>query len=458
MSKPFRLTLAILGIVTAILAVLIPIAYHRTRIDDATFVPKPEKITPEIVQLQQYIRIDTSNPPGNEMAGARFLAAEFAKAGVHAEIIESAPGRGNVYARIRGRVPGGGLLLLNHIDVVPADPKRWRLAPFSGDVRINMVWGRGALDMKSIGLTHLHAFLDVARSGKMPEHDLVFLAVADEEQGSEFGMKWLVEHRPDVLGGIRYAINEGGVTETLEEKITYFGVETGSKQFVDFELRAASKQQLQKARIALEPFFSPADPDRVLPQVKEYFALLSPHRREPGPLLKDIDATIAGGKFWLLDPIYRTLTQNTLFVFGIQSREDGFVAKGWMSNVPDEDPAVRFARLREIVGPLGVTIVQLKPAAKIAISSIHTPFFDAIARCARRTYGEVPVGPVIGSAATNDSRWLRPRGIDCYGFWPFPVSIYQTWGIHGDDERIRLDWYLAGIRMTKALVRDYLRV
>lgn len=456
MSKPFRLTISFLAAVAVLLGIAVVIAHQRAKIEDASFVPKNERITPEIVQLQQYIRVDTSNPPGNELAGARFLARELAKGGVRAEIIESAPGRANVYARIRGRSQSGGLLLLNHIDVVPADAAQWKFPPFAGDIRLNMLWGRGALDMKSIGLTHLHAFLDVARSGKVPQHDLVFLAVADEEQGSAYGTKWLLENRPQIFEGIRYAITEGGVTETLEEKITYFGVETGSKQFVDFELRAPSRGQLEKARIALEPYFTPEDPDRVLPEVREYFAILAPHRLQPRRLLMDIDRTIAEGKFWLLDPVYRTLTQNTLFVSTIRSNADGFSAMGWLANLPDEDPAARLTVLRELVAPFGVAVMQTKPAAKLAISSIHTPFFEAIERCVHRTYGEVPVGPVIGAASTNDSRWLRPRGIESYGFWPFPVSIYQTWGIHGINERIRLDWYLSGIRMTTSLVRDYM--
>src|SRR5438270_2685802 len=148
------------------------------------WIPKPATITPELALLQQYVRIDTSNPPGNELPGARFLAAVIEKAGVKAEIIEPAPRRANVYARIRGKERGDGLILHNHIDVVPANPKEWDVPPFSGAIRLNMLHGRGSIDMKSIGLCELEAFLDVARSGRIPERDIVFLATADEEQGS----------------------------------------------------------------------------------------------------------------------------------------------------------------------------------------------------------------------------------------------------------------------------------
>lgn len=450
--------LSILGLAAVILVGAIVLAFRRTALDDATFVPRPETITPEIVQLQQYIQIDTSNPPGNEAAGAKFLAGELAKNGVRAEIIESAPGRASVYARIEGRTPGGGLLLLNHIDVIPADASQWKFPPFAAEIRSNMVWGRGALDMKSIGLTHLQAFVAVAKEKRQPLHDLVFLAVADEEEGSAYGTKWLLDHRPDVFDGIRYAIGEGGVTETLQEKITYFGVETGSKQFTKFELRGASRTALQQARIALEPYFTRREPDRILPEVREYFRILAPHRKAPGPLLQDIDQTIRDGKFWLLDPNYQALTQNIVFVRGTEKRDSGFVAPGWLAMLPAEDAERHLTWLRGIVAPFGVSVVVTQGSAATAISSIHTPFFEEIVRSVRKAYGEVPVGPIISSASTNDSRWLRPRGIDCYGFWPYPVSIYHTWGIHGIDERIRLDWYMSGVRMMTLLVRGYLEI
>src|SRR5207248_1556121 len=107
--------------------------------------------------------------------------------GIASEIIESAPGRASLYARLRGRQPGEGLLLLNHIDVVPANAKEWSHPPFAATVALNQMWGRGTLDMKSIGLCELEAFIAVARSGRQPERDIVFLAVADEETGGSMG-------------------------------------------------------------------------------------------------------------------------------------------------------------------------------------------------------------------------------------------------------------------------------
>src|SRR6201999_2095308 len=157
---------------------------------DTTYIPRKEVITPEIELLQQYVRIDTSNPPGLEAPGARFLAKLLEQGGVHAEIIESAPGRTSVYARLRGRQPGMGLLLMHHIDVVPAPARGWSQPPFGATILLNMMWGRGTLDMKGIGIADLAAFLEVAKTHRQPERDLVFLGVADEEEGGSLGTAW----------------------------------------------------------------------------------------------------------------------------------------------------------------------------------------------------------------------------------------------------------------------------
>ncbi|HJQ40449.1 MAG TPA: M20/M25/M40 family metallo-hydrolase, partial [Thermoanaerobaculia bacterium] len=197
---------------------------------DMRYIPKKETITPEILLLRDYVRIDTSTAEG-VAKGARWLAAIAQRHGLQAELIEGTPNRLNVYIRVRGKQRGAGLLLLNHIDVVRADPVGWRRPPFSGDIHLNQLWGRGALDMKALAICELLALAAVHRNGP-PEHDIVFLATAEEEAGSNEGMKWLLAHRPDLFEGIGYAINEGGITEVISERMTYFGIEVGSKQQV----------------------------------------------------------------------------------------------------------------------------------------------------------------------------------------------------------------------------------
>lgn len=418
-----------------------------------TYVPKEEKITPEIVRLQQYVRIDTSNPPGNEIAGARWLGAILSENRIPFEIIESAPARGNLYARIRGKQRGDALLLLNHIDVVPADPSQWRTGPFAADIQINMMWGRGTLDMKGITICQLEAFIALARSGRVPEHDVVFLATADEERGGALGVEWLLEHRPDVFDGVRYALNEGGITETTQERLSYFGIEIGSKLVVTAWLRSDSRDELRRARIALEPRITPDEPDRLLPEVQQYFHDLAPVRIAFKPYLADIAKTIRDGEFWQLPRNYRELLQNTLFVDGPRASGDHFIMRVHMANLPDELPEERLAWLRSALAAYRVEIESVERRdGPGPMTSPETPFFRMLQREVRGVYGNVPVGTIILNASFSDSRFLRRRGIVCYGVWPFPVDLFQTLGIHHADERIRLDWFMKGVELTRRIV------
>ncbi|HEY8134295.1 MAG TPA: M20/M25/M40 family metallo-hydrolase [Thermoanaerobaculia bacterium] len=455
MRRPWTATITIAAAGIAVIAALL-LYNHYTESDirSQLYIPKQAHITPEIKLLQDYVRIDTVT--GHELPGARFLAGLLEKSGVKAEVIESAPGRGNVYARLKGRRHGEGLLLLNHIDVMPATPKGWTRPPFAAEIVLNQLWGRGSLDMKSIAICELEAFLDVARSGRQPERDIVFLGVADEERGGAFGTAWLLQHRPDIFEGVRYAINEGGITETRQEHLTYFGVEIGTKMGVQLRLRAPSREQMERARIALEPYLSPRDPDRILPEVREFLHDIAPHRVEQRALLDDVSRTVALGKFWLLSRGYKELMQNVVWLGGISTDSHGATMEVNLYNLPDEDPERRVAWLTSQIAPHRVVVDQvLAKNGPAPLSSRHTPLFALIEREVHRQYGPVSVGPEILAASSNDSRFLRARGMTCYGMWPFLVDFYQTQGIHSIDERIRLDWFMGGVELMKRLVAAY---
>src|SRR2546427_9043344 len=164
--------------------------------------------------LRRYLMIDTTNPPGNEIAGTRFLAEVLARDGVASETIEAAPGRGSLYARLAGDGSLGGIVLHHHIDVVYADRRYWTVDPFGGVIAARYLYGRGAIDMKSTGILHLAALLALKRARVPLKRDLVFLATADEEAGSEFGAQFIADHHRDWLAGAEYAISELGVIQT----------------------------------------------------------------------------------------------------------------------------------------------------------------------------------------------------------------------------------------------------
>ncbi len=446
-------------VLLALAAVIAIVVYERATREELahqnTYVPKQTHMTPEVALLQQYLRIDTSNPPGNELPAAQWLARMIEAAGVHTEIIESAPHRANLYARIKGKHPGEGLLLLHHTDVVPATGK-WTRPPFAADVYFNQIYARGAIDMKGMGICELRAFLDVAQTHRQPERDIVFLAVADEEAGSAYGMRWLIEHRPDVLEGVRYAVNEGGITEMEAEQITYYGVEVGTKQTATLMLRAPSREQLQQARIALEPWFVSREPQRVSPEVKRWMHDLAPQRRAFRDQLDDVDRAIATGRFWDLPVGYREMTQDSLFAAAIVRDGNEWQMKTFLIDLPDTDPDKRIEWLRHKVAPYGVAVGPiLRKEGPVPVTSDQTPFFRLVRDEVHRTYGNVPVGTEMLNKWFNDSRFLRKRGVAAYGINPFPVDFFQADTIHGLDERIRVDYFVKGVEFLRQLVMTY---
>ncbi len=419
------------------------------------YVPKQTKNTPELDLLRHYVGIDTSNPPGNELPAAQWLAQILESNGVHAEIIESAPRRASVYARIKGKRPNEGLLLLHHIDVVPANPAEWSQPPFAANIVLNQIYGRGTLDMKGIGICELRAFLDVANAGRQPERDLVFLAVADEESGSSLGMKWLTEHRPDVLAGIRYALNEGGITEMQMERVTYFGIEIGTKQTVTLLLRGASRAQLQDVRIALEPWFYQRSPERITAEVRSWMRDLGPQRIDFRAQLEDVDRTIAAGDFWRLPPGYREMTQDTIWAEAVVPRDGAWEMRTHLLNLPDTNPDERIAWLRNKIAPFGVRIGEIvRKEGPAPLTSDRTPMFALLADEAKRAYG-APVGTEILNRWFNDSRFLRKRGIAAYGIDPFPVDYFQSETIHQPNERIRVDYFQQGVEYLRRVVSRF---
>lgn len=420
---------------------------------DQRYIPEVVEMTSEMELLAEYVRIDTSTPAG-AAKGARWIAALLRKNGVEAELIASAPDRLNVYARIRGSARGEGLLLFNHIDVVPAG-SGWTHPAFSGQVIGDELLGRGTIDMKGVALAQLLAFAEIARSGRPPAHDLVFLATADEETGSQFGMQWIIANRPDVLEGIRYGITEGGLTEMSANELLYFGVEIGGKQMVDVDLTADAPEKLRAARIALEPFMFKREPDRVLPEVNDYFESVAPSRLAYKERLADIDRTIAEGKFWDLAAPYRDLTQNSLFVAAPKRADDGWRMNVRMLNLPDELPDARLAWLATTVRPYGATVATVHTKeGPVPLSTTDTRLLSLIEEEAQSRY-KVPAGTLVLYSSGTDARFLRPLGIVCYGVAPIKVTFYQTNSIHGPNERVHLRSYQEGIEFMKSLLRRW---
>jgi acetylornithine deacetylase/succinyl-diaminopimelate desuccinylase-like protein len=161
-------------------------------------------------RLAQYIRVDTVNPPGNEVAGARYLAELLAHAEIAGQVFESQPRRGNLYARLPGNGDGAPIVLLSHIDVVPAQADQWKYPPMTGIVTSGYVYGRGALDAKGVGIVQALSLMALRRAGVRLGRDIVLLATAGEETGGHVGVEWVLENRPEFLADVAFVLNEGG--------------------------------------------------------------------------------------------------------------------------------------------------------------------------------------------------------------------------------------------------------
>ena len=159
--------------------------------------------------FRDLLRIDTTNPPGNERAAAEYVKKVLTRAGIDATLLPSAPGRANVVARLAGDGSAAPLLLHGHLDVVPAEPEKWTVPPFAAEIRDGFIYGRGAVDMKNFVAQALATVVLLAREKRRLRRDVIFCAVADEETGMRFGSRWMAEHHPDLVRA-EYAIGEGG--------------------------------------------------------------------------------------------------------------------------------------------------------------------------------------------------------------------------------------------------------
>lgn len=210
----------------------------------APLVPASAEAQDEVVELcAELIRFDTSNPTSNERASADWVVGLLAEVGIESELVESAPGRASVIARIAGADPERGALLVHgHLDVVPADASEWQVPPFSGEIRDGYLWGRGAIDMKDTVAVMLATARHFARTGTRPSRDLVLAFLADEEAGGKFGAHWLVEHRPELFAGVTEAIGEGGgFSFAIDDTRRLYPIENAQRGMAWMELTATGR-------------------------------------------------------------------------------------------------------------------------------------------------------------------------------------------------------------------------
>jgi acetylornithine deacetylase/succinyl-diaminopimelate desuccinylase-like protein len=418
-----------------------------------------------------YLQIDTTNPPGNETAGATYLRDLLVKDGIEAKLVGDDPKRQGVYARLRsGSKSGKALLLLSHIDVVPADPALWRNPPFSGKHEGGYIWGRGALDIKSLTIAELMAFVDLKRRGAKLRRDVIFLAVPDEELGGIRGTKALLEKHPELFENVGFVLNEGGSNETAVDKALFWGIEVQQK--VPLWLRvtteaagghgaSAGAGATTKLIRALNAVDAIQTPYRLTDVVARTAAACAAVRKDGGGermrmLRAPLDVARVEKE---LPPGYRALLRDTIAITRLSagsavnvmpSRAFGEID---IRLLPDSSSEAMLARVREAVGTNG-TVDVILAAEPSPESPASGELYDTLARVFRESAPGSAVGPLV-SPGTTDSRFFRTRGITAYGIAPFKVNYYDADGVHGNDERIRSRFFAEGVGVTRKIVREF---
>jgi acetylornithine deacetylase/succinyl-diaminopimelate desuccinylase-like protein len=416
--------------------------------------------------LRRYLAIDTTNPPGNEIAGARFLSEVLAREGIASEVAESAPGRANLVARLAGDGSLGGIVLHHHIDVVYADRRYWTVDPFGGVVQDGYLYGRGALDMKSTGILQLAAVLALKRARVPLTRDLVFLATADEEAGSAYGARFVAAKQRDWLAGTEYALSElAGIEHNPGYRAPFGVIVISEKTGLPLKLTARSEPghgsmpwpDTAPHRLvrALGRLLAAERPPRVLPEIQEYFRRLAevlPAAEATG--YDDVERSLGEPAFrarFLADR-YRAATVRTTFAVNMLRGSEKLnvippeaVAEVDCRMLAGDDPAEILAWVRGVIADDRIEVTTVREPKLPNLSPPDTELYKALADSLRSRAPGAVVAPGILVGFTDN--WVfRGMGLHGYGWSPLVLDDGEFQRIHGNDERISLDNVRAGAR------------
>lgn len=408
--------------------------------------------------LSNYIKINTTNPPGNEMEAARYLEGILKKEGIDTTIYEPTPGRANLMAVLTGG--GDPIILLNHMDVVPVEEDHWEVDPFGGIIKNGYIYGRGAIDMKGKGVAELITIFLLKRYRIPLKRDIIFLATADEEAGGKWGVHWMLQQEPR-LREAAFVLNEGGNIIMQEgAEVAHYEISTAQKVVSQFTVRARGStghgsmphRDTANAKLikALSRILEWETPFIVIPLVKEYFAnLATANHSEAVRGYEDIEEALRDPSFaetFTANPYYNAMVRNTLTPTVLKA--------GTKVNViPSEAEAVFdcrilpqvsvddfFTQLREVISDEEIELSPLPDFKSQSTSSSPTDneFYQALYRVAWRRDPGCIVTPFLATGAT-DSRFFRGIGVPCYDFSPFRLRQEDMQLVHGHNERLSIE-------------------
>jgi acetylornithine deacetylase/succinyl-diaminopimelate desuccinylase-like protein len=430
-----------------------------------------------VTRLSEYLRINTSNPPGNELATARWLKDVLAREGIESQILDTTEigsGRANFYTRLKGSGTGKAIALVHHMDVVPADPKFWKEDPFGGVVKDGAVWGRGALDMKGQGIIQLMAVIALKRAGVPLSRDVVLIANADEEAAS-LGAQTFIERHHDLIRDVEFLLTESDQTRVEHGKVRWFGIDVGEKRtfWQRLTVRGVGSHGSQPTPFNPVPRLARIiariaawqTPLHLTPAVHRYFKAQA--REETGrPRIWLADAAAAlrtqDGRAWLLrDPERNALLRNTIsptVLVGsdkINSIPSEASVDLDIRLLPDQDPEAFRRELVRVIADTGARLAQFKSGLSPRYNApLNTEMVHAIERTVGRLLPGIPIATPINTGG-SDRPYYADAGIICYGLAPYLVDrVEQDREYHGVDERMPIASLDFGLRLYVGILRE----
>jgi acetylornithine deacetylase/succinyl-diaminopimelate desuccinylase-like protein len=415
------------------------------------------------VLLQELLRVNTVNPPGNEIRAATILRDYFARNGIEAELLGRDPSRPNVVARLRGG-DGPSLGFLSHTDTVIADPAEWERDPWSGDLVDGEVWGRGALDMKDQAAASAVAFASLVREGFEPSGDLVYFSVADEEVGGSdgYGLVWLVEAHPDAAR-CDYAINEGGGARLVLGGTPVYDCSTAEKMSAPFLLRVHGRSghasmpgiadnALVKAARYVDVLGSYVPPREMIPEARGFLEAVlgeAPPVEDALARAREVHPLLPA----LVEPLLALTLSPTMIEASHQRNVIPALCEVTVDCrlLPEQTPADAEVLIRAALGEGEYELVWTEATGGTR-SPIDTPLWDALARFTEGIEEGAKLAPVACPGFT-DSHYLREAyGTVAYGFFPIKAMDTElaTTLIHSANERARVDDLELGVDMLRS--------
>lgn len=415
--------------------------------------------------LSKLVKFDTTNPPGDELECAQYVAELLAKEGIEPTVLESERKRGNVIARLKGDGSKKPLLLMSHLDVVHAEGSRWQVPPFSGEVKDGFIWGRGTLDTKQLTVMHLLAMFLLKRQDAPLKRDIIFMANADEETGGSKGAQWVVDNHFDKIDA-EFALNEGGSAMNMKGK-TLFSCANAEKGVAWMRLTALGRPGHGSMPHADNPTLHIA---RAINRLSKYRSpiLVNETFRGFANALCKVDSRGHLLKFIGVPGLGRLLlklVKQDFIKVMVQTTITPTVVRGGVKTnvIPDKCQLSLDARIlpgvtRDQIEKLVLDLVdsdkirlEFEAFTEASESPIDTEMFSILQEVVARNCPDAVVSPMMLPGGT-DSRYVRVKGMPAYGFIPMILDWDDINSIHGDNEKLSLENLSFGVRMMFHIV------